>query len=191
MKNVYAVINPSTKFVIGYVQVPESVKVEVGNPVPAFAVDTVSKEKKDILDVILVDNSHPDFKYDEEKYSLLDVRHEATYGVVLEGEEYRILTDNSVLRKLKDKIQSLEVTQEVKHLLSELSKLKDTFILKTFKEKPIEKVKNGDVILIGGLLFHVSSVDSENVVAKEIKSVSEFGDEKIIKLDSIFRVGRF
>lgn len=191
MKNVYAVINPSTKFVIGYVQVPESVKVEVGNPVPAFAVDTVSKGKRDILDVILVDNSHPDFKYDEEKYSLLDVRHEATYGVVLEGNEYRILTDNSVLRKLKDKIQSLEVTQEVKHLLSELSKLKDTFILKTFKEKPIEKVKNGDVILIGGLLFHVSSVDSENVIAKEIKSVSEFGEEKIIKLDSIFRVGRF
>lgn len=191
MKNVYAVINPSTKFVIGYVQVPESVKVEVGNPVPAFAVDTVSKGKRDILDVILVDNSHPDFKYDEEKYSLLDVRHEATYGIVLEGNEYRILTDNSVLRKLKDKIQSLEVTQEVKHLLSELSKLKDTFILKTFKEKPIEKVKNGDVILIGGLLFHVSSVDSENVIAKEIKSVSEFGEEKIIKLDSIFRVGRF
>ena len=191
MKNVYAVINPSTKFVIGYVQVPESVKVEVGNPVPAFAVDTVSKGKKDILDVILVDNSHPDFKYDEEKYSLLDVRHEATYGVVLEGNEYRILTDNSVLRKLKDKIQSLEVTQEIKHLLSELSKLKDTFILKTFKEKPVEKVKNGDVILISGLLFQVSSVDSENIVVKEIKSVSEFGEEKTIKVDNVFRVGRF
>lgn len=189
MKNVYAVINPSTKFVIGYVIIPGNVDIKA--PVSAFAVETVSGERRDILDVLLADNTHPDFKYEEDKYKLLDVKNETSYGVILDGIEYRILTDNSVLQKLKDKINSLELSEETKNILVDLSTKKDNFILKTFKDKPFEKVRLGDVIVFEDKLFHVEHIGEEDLTVLEIDSNFNLLEQRTIHVENIFRVGRF
>lgn len=189
MKNVYAVINPSTKFVIGYVFVPTEVDVSI--PVSAFAVETVSDERRNILDVILADNTYPEFKYEESKYKLLDVKNETNYGIIVNGKEYRILTDNSVLQKLKDKIVSLDVSDKIKETLISLSTRKDNFILKTFKDKPFDKVRLGDVIILEDKLLHVLNIGEEELNVREVNPDFSLGEPLTIKVKSVFRVGRF
>lgn len=190
MKHVYAVINPSTKVVVGYAKINQ--KVDSETTVPSFVIDTVSGDRKDILSLVLVDHTHPEFEYSESLFSLLDVKSESQYGFTLDGEDHIILTDNSILKKLKKEVDDLHAPEHVKSLLTKLSKAKDNFIFKTFKHKPVDKVKVGDVLVSEEKLVHVLDVkDDQTLEVSTIKEDLTHEEPQILETKEVFRVGRF
>lgn len=195
--NVYAVIHPQTNMLIGFTKSP--IVVDKPELVEFFSISTVTNETHKLLNVIL--SNDPEFiaEYNEDKYCDLDIKNETSYWIVFEGQNVPVLRDTTTLRKLKKAMSNLKVPAETKDLLISLATLQksskpsfDNFILKSMKLKPIEKIKEGDVVIYNDELYHISETHDDAVFANRIISLDTVEcSHKVITDKLLFRVGRF
>lgn len=199
MKNIYAVINPQTQFIVGYIQLPTPIKAPFLTE--AYATETYTSNMRQIPDFIVTDDPEFVAKYDPELHRDLDVKNETNYEVVIDNKHIPILTNTTNLLKLREKLLKLNLTTTVKQMVEKLAFKFDQFIIKSIKNKPVEKCKIDDVLLIDDKIYHLVSIienDGEQpaFVAREIINVKddqkvEYGQEIELTQDEVFRIGRF
>lgn len=189
MNNVYAVINPITQLIIGYVQTTQ--QIEKPLLVESFSIDTVEGKQRKLLDTLLSNDEKIVSQFDPKIHCDIDIKNETCYWIILNGQNIPVVRDTSTVKKLKSAMLNLNIEKEVKDLLTDLALNKHNFILKSMKEKPRNKIRLGDVVIYDGSLYYITDHDYEYPIGQKIISMNEISNEHIkIKDESVFRVGR-
>lgn len=189
MNNVYAVINPTTQLIIGYVQTTQQIEKPI--LVESFSIDTVEGKQRKLLDVLLSDEEKIVSQFNPEIHRDLDIKNETCYWVILNGQNIPVVRDTSTVKKLKSAMMNLNIDQNEKTLLIDLALNKHNFILKSMKEKPRNKIRLGDVIIHNNELYFITAHEYEFPIGQKIISMTELSPVHLkIEEESIFRVGR-
>lgn len=191
MSNIYAVVNPKTQIVVGFVETNINIKEPIS--VESLSLDTVNGETHKLHNMILSNEPTLISQYDEKRHFIPKLNCETYYYIVLEGKNLTILKDTSTITKLEKAMYNLETSKKTKDILIDLAFNNAHFILKSMKEKPLNKIHVGDVILDNDKLLLVSALNDDGTSPNTYEFVSS-SKIKLIETQLVgeyaFRVGR-